>query len=53
MSADLKRYLELQAVMAGLLAVHKISAIDQPEYQSAWGESENIKNKYGGMPPRK
>jgi len=45
---DSDRYKELQLLLANLLHTGQK---DAPEFRSAWQESENIKNRNGGMPP--
>ncbi len=50
---DRALYDELQARMWQILRDKKDLALDQPEYKALWGLSEAIKNKHGGMPPKK
>lgn len=46
--ADVKRYGEVQQTMKDLGAKGQF---DSPEFLNAWKENEQIKNRYGGMPP--
>ena len=48
---DYTEYKRLQRVMNLIRANAQRSSIDSPEYQSAWKAREEIKNRYGGMPP--
>lgn len=45
---DSDRYKELQTLLTNLALTGQI---DTPEFQTAWQESEDIKNRNGGMPP--
>lgn len=45
---DSDRYKELQILLTNLALTEQIGT---PEFQAAWKESEDIKNRNGGMPP--
>lgn len=45
---DFDRYHELQVLLTNLALTGQI---DAPEFQTAWQEAEDIKNRNGGMSP--
>jgi hypothetical protein len=51
--SDYEKYLGLQHEMNRLRSRHGVTALDQPEYQAAWRASEIIKNRHGGLPPKR
>lgn len=48
MKSDFTRYAEIQREWKALLDVGRANS---PELQTLWREMEEIKNRYGGMPP--
>jgi hypothetical protein len=50
MKNDFERYAELQVAMR--LAIFEATT-DSDEFKKIWQEMENLKNKNGGMPPKK
>lgn len=51
--SDFETYNDLQEYMRLLRKRYGAMAIDLPEFQAAWKAAEVIKNKHGGMPPKK
>ena len=48
---DYFTYIKLQRAMKELRHRYGIAGIDDAAFQNAWNASEEIKNRYGGMPP--
>ncbi len=48
---DRQRYDRLQTMMRRALAIDKVNAPRTDYFQKCWSESEQIKNRNGGMPP--
>ncbi len=50
---DRALYDELQSRMWAIYAEKKEHALSSAEYKACWALSEAIKNKHGGIPPKK
>lgn len=50
---DRKQYDEINAVIQRMMRNFGGAAFAMPEFKAAWKALEKIKNKHGGMPPKK
>jgi hypothetical protein len=50
---DFTTYTLLQEQLKTLRIRHGAGALNLPEYQAAWRAAETVKNRHGGLPPKR